>query len=99
MSVEFRPLRPDELHDAVYAEHIGFGQSIADAEIDRSIAGRVGPDFALAAFEDGVLAAQVVTLPMTIFWNGPTLACGGVTVFRGVAIVRSLPRLARVPMR
>jgi predicted acetyltransferase len=79
MSVEFRQLRPDELREAVYASALGFGGSTADVEIDRRIAGRVGPDFALAAFDGGVLAAQVVTLPLSVHWNGPAVSCGGVT--------------------
>jgi predicted acetyltransferase len=77
--VEFRPLRAEELRDAVYAGQIGFGQSTADENIDRSIARRFGPDFALAAFEDGTLVAQVATLPFRAYWNGPTIGCGGVT--------------------
>jgi predicted acetyltransferase len=79
MSVEFRPLRPDELHEAVYAGRIGFGQSTAAAEVDAWIARHAGVEGTLAAVEDGAIAAQVMTLPLSVYWNGPTIACGGVT--------------------
>ncbi len=79
MSVEFRPLRPDELHDAVYAGRLSFGQSTAEAEVNAWVDRHAGPNVALAAVEDGVIAAQVMTLALTVYWNGPAIPCGGVT--------------------
>ncbi len=72
MNVIYREHRADEDRVRRWANRIGFGDSTADAEIERSMAlpGRFRPEHALVAEVDGEIAAQVTTLPFTMRWNG-----------------------------
>src|SRR5690349_24101877 len=80
MAVEYRPARPDEMREFVYSDRVGFGESTADAEIERSLAiDFLKPEETLCTFEDGEMAAKMGTLPFTMRWNGRDIGCGGVT--------------------
>src|SRR6266498_5481502 len=80
MAVEYRPLRAEEMRQFAHNDHVGFGQSTADSEIDRLVELEfLKPEQTLGAFEDGELVSQMGTLPFTIRWNGRDIACGGVT--------------------
>jgi len=64
-----------------YNAQASFGRSTADAEIERraaSMAAAIPLEWSLCAFEDGVLAAKLCTLPFIIHWNRREIGCGGV---------------------
>lgn len=82
MSVEYRPAYPEEMHRLVYNDHVAFGHSTAEADIERArqrLATFLRPEQTLVAVEDGAVISQMGVLPLTIRWNGRDLACGGVT--------------------
>lgn len=80
MPVEYRTLRPEEARDRSYAGRLGFGDSTADADIERGLARtRMTSDMVIAAIDDGVIASQVAAFPFSMRWNGRDIGCGGVT--------------------
>jgi predicted acetyltransferase len=80
MTVEYRMLRSEEARDRSYAGRLGFGDSTADADIDRALERtRLTPDMYMAAIDDGAIASQVAVYPMTMRWNGRDIGCAGVT--------------------
>jgi predicted acetyltransferase len=82
MSLEYRSAYPEEMRRLIYNDHIAFGQSTAEAEIERSLAwvsSFLRPEDILVAVEDGAIVSQMGVLPLTIRWNGRDIACGGVT--------------------
>jgi predicted acetyltransferase len=80
MAIEIRPARQEEMREFAYLGSITFGESTDDARLDRSVAlGARDPDQTLCAFDDGVMAARMATMPFTMHWNGRTIGCGGVT--------------------
>jgi predicted acetyltransferase len=80
MAVEYRPACADEMREFVYSDRVGFGESTADTEVERSLAiDFLHPDETLCAFEDGEMVAKMGTLPFTMRWNGRDIGCGGVT--------------------
>ena len=80
MGVEYRAARAGEMQQFTYNSRVGFGDSTADAEVERSMAEPwLRPEWTLCAFEDGGLGSQMATLPFTMRWNGRDIACGGVT--------------------
>jgi Predicted acetyltransferase involved in intracellular survival and related acetyltransferases len=80
MSLEFRPAEPKEMREFFYSGRLGFGRSVAVDEVDRDLQDPlILPERTLCAFDDQVLAAKMVTLPLKLYWNGPTIDCGGVT--------------------
>lgn len=79
MTIEYRPVRPDEFRQYLYNDHVGFGGSTADEDIERSVERNpVKPENTLAAFEDGISVAQMAWLPFVMRWNGRDIDCGGV---------------------
>jgi predicted acetyltransferase len=80
MAVEIRPARDEEMREFAYLGSVTFGESTADSVLDRVVAARGRkPEWTLCAFEDGVMAARMATLPFTMHWNGATIGCGGVS--------------------
>jgi predicted acetyltransferase len=80
MSLEFRPAEPKEMREFFYSGRLGFGRSVAVDEVDRDLQDPlILPERTLCAFDDQVLAAKMVTLPLKLYWNGPIIDCGGVT--------------------
>lgn len=82
MSVEYRPAHPEEMRQLVYNDHVAFGQSTAEAEVERALqrlAAFLRPEQTLVAVEDGAIVSQMGVLPFTIRWHGRDLACAGVT--------------------
>jgi len=82
MSVDYRPARPEEMRRLIYNDHVAFGHSTAEAEVERSlawVAAFLRPEDTLVAVEDGAIVSQMGVLPLTIRWNGRDIACGGVT--------------------
>ncbi|HTE84510.1 MAG TPA: GNAT family N-acetyltransferase, partial [Dehalococcoidia bacterium] len=59
---------------------LGFGQSTARTEVERDVADAfIRPEWTLCAFDDGVLASKMATLPLRVYWNTRVIPCGGVT--------------------
>lgn len=80
MSVEYRPIREEERAQFIYGGLIGFGDTTADAEVNRRLALRyLRPEETLCAFVDGELASKMRTHPFTMRWNGRDIGCGGVS--------------------
>jgi predicted acetyltransferase len=80
MAVEFRPLHADELRTFAYNSRLGFGDPLTQSAIDYDLAVEfLKPAETLGAFDDGVLASQMGTIPFTMRWNGRDIGCGGVT--------------------
>ena len=80
MAVEIRPARDEEMREFGYVGGVTFGESTAESQLDRWVnSGSRKPEWTLCAFEDGVMAARMATLPFTIHWNGSTIGCGGVS--------------------
>ena len=80
MTVEYRAMRPEEQRQSVWASRVGFGESTADAEIDRVLEqSTLRPEWILCAFEDGLAVSKIGTYPRQIRWNGRDIDCGAVT--------------------
>jgi predicted acetyltransferase len=80
MTIEYRAARPEEMHDFVRSGAIGFGRPTSDSAIEHEIEERqYDPDLTLCAFEDGILTAKMVTMPLSLYWNGGAVDCAGVT--------------------
>ena len=82
MALEYRPPRAEELVDLVYSTNVGFGGSTAAERIERDHARMEADlrlDWLLCAFDDGVLASTIMTLPFVLYWNRRQINCGGVT--------------------
>lgn len=80
MAVEFRPIRADELRTFLYNSRLGFGDPLTESAIDYDLGVEfLKPEETLGAFDDGVLASQMGTIPFTMRWNGRDIGCGGVT--------------------
>jgi predicted acetyltransferase len=106
MSVEYRPAQDKEMREFYYSGRIGFGRSLAVDEVDRDLLDPlIHSEQTLCAFDGGVLAAKMLTLPLAIFWNGAVVECGGVTAVstlpshRRRGHVRELLRRSFVTMR
>ncbi|HLZ71090.1 MAG TPA: GNAT family N-acetyltransferase [Dehalococcoidia bacterium] len=81
MSIEYRQPRPDEMARVLYTRQLGFGNSTAQAEIDRRLgdAGWYPADAHLAAFAGDEVAARLTVRPFTVVWGRREIACGGLT--------------------
>lgn len=80
MTVEYRPLRADEMSRFYYADRIGFGNSTAESEMERAPAlWPLDPAWTLAALDDGEIATQIAWIPLSMRWNWRDIRCGGVT--------------------
>lgn len=80
MPVEYRPVTADELRQFTYNSNLGFGNSTADAEVDRMLAREfLKPEWTRAAVVDGEIGAQMASIPFTMRWNRRDIAVGGVT--------------------
>ena len=82
MPTEYRPVRANELTDFVYSGSVGFGESTSEERIERLRArNEAGTrlEWTLAAFDDGILASKMLTLPFQVYWNRRQINCGGVT--------------------
>jgi predicted acetyltransferase len=80
MAVEYRPVRPEEMRRFIYNSKIGFGETTAEADVDRLLAlTLLRPEWTLCAFEDGEIASQMGTFPFIMRWNGGDVGCGAVT--------------------
>ena len=97
MTIDYRPVREDELRDFIYRSFAGFGDNTGDTLIDRIRSDYfMKPEETLCAFVDGELAAQMGALPLAINWNGREIACGGVSAvstmptYRRRGLVREL---------
>jgi predicted acetyltransferase len=76
-NVQFRPLRPEEIEQASYVEAVAFyGEPTARrTELLRRY---LPPDWTLAAFAEGRLAAEVRTMPTARRINGAAIGYGAV---------------------
>jgi predicted acetyltransferase len=106
MSVEYRPAQTNEMREFYYSGRIAFGRSVVAHELDSDMQDPLMlPERTLCAFEDGQMAAKMVTLPLRVYWNGPAIDCGGVTAVstlpshRRRGHVRELLRRTFVTMR
>jgi hypothetical protein len=82
MSMEYRPAQDKEMREFYYSGRIGFGRSLAVEEVDRDLQDPlVQSEQTLCAFDDGVLAAKMLTLPLGIYWNGAVVDCGALPPF------------------
>jgi predicted N-acetyltransferase YhbS len=106
MSMEYRPAQDKEMREFYYSGRIGFGRSLAVEEVDRDLQDPlVQSEQTLCAFDDGVLAAKMLTLPLGIYWNGAVVDCGGITAVstlpshRRRGHVRELLRRSFITMR
>lgn len=80
MSVEYRPARAEDMPGVMRAQQIAFGDTTADEEINRFIElTPLLPEWRLCAFDDGEAVAQVVVVPVTMYWNGREVPAAGVT--------------------
>lgn len=81
MTIEFRYVRPEEARERAWSGRAGFGDSTADADIDAWLGRGWWADagHALAAFDGGRVAAQVITAPLAMRWNGADVPFGAVT--------------------
>jgi len=79
MTIEVRPVRPDEFRMYTYHDHVGFGAPTGDEDIERSLERTaVKPENTLCVFEDGSTGAQGAWLAGTMRWNGNDIRCGAV---------------------
>lgn len=108
MAVEYRPVRLEELRDRVYNAQVAFGRSTDESLIEqRAERMRLEEplEWTLAAFDGGVLASKMTTLPFVISWNGREVGCGGVAgvttlpTHRRRGYLRELMRRAFATMR
>jgi predicted acetyltransferase len=106
MEIDFRPATADEMAQFIYTSQVGFGDSTAESELERARSlNQLRPEWTLCAFEAGVIASQMATIPFVMRWNGRDIACGGVTAVstlpthRRRGLVRELMTRAFVAMR
>jgi predicted acetyltransferase len=79
MAVEFRPARPEEMREFAYSGQVAFGGSTADDAVEREMRWPMRAEWTLCAFDDGVMASKMGTIPLVMRWNGRDVACGGVS--------------------
>jgi predicted acetyltransferase len=94
VTLEIRPLRPDEMQQFDQNVHTGFSVPLPNADPERPR--EIKPEWTLCALEDGELATTYAAFPFTLYLNGRTAPAAGVTAVTTLPWHRRRGHLRRI---